>query len=83
MFLPGDLLGAGDLQSLALLDGADELAGFEQESWVPVSSQAKPRPSVLDRQLPAPDRPVDVGDLELAARRRAESGRRCRAPALS
>jgi hypothetical protein len=38
---PGDFLRAGDFQALALFDGGDELAGFEQaDSCVPVSSQA-------------------------------------------
>jgi hypothetical protein len=37
---PGDFFRAGDLEALAVLQRGDELAGFEQASWVPVSSQA-------------------------------------------
>ena len=45
-------------------------------SCVPVSSQAMPRPEPLDVQPPLPQiRAVDVGDLELAARRRPQTRR--------
>src|SRR5271169_6349589 len=66
-----DLLDAGDLEALALLDRAHELAGLQQRL---VSAGVEPggaAPELLDRQPAALEiDPVDVGDLELAARRR-------------
>lgn len=38
--IEGDLLEAGDLDALAVLEGADELSCLEQAVIVPVSSQA-------------------------------------------
>ena len=75
----GDLLRAGDLQALALLERGDELAGLEQAV---VRAGVEPGVAAaddLDVEVAALEvARVDVGDLELAARRRRGSRRRCR-----
>ena len=65
----GDLLGAGDLKALALLDRAHELGRLEQavvgpgiEPGVAPAHPLDPQPPGFQVAL------VDVGDLELAAR---------------
>ena len=52
----GDFLGAADLRPLSMFDRADELPASIIESWVPVSSQAKPRPSRSTLQRAAASR---------------------------
>ena len=47
----GDLLGAGDLEALPVLQHLDELAASRSASWVPVSSQAIAAAQQLDVQL--------------------------------
>ena len=69
----GDFLGAGDLQSLALLDGGDELPGFEQAV---VGAGVEPGVAAthdLDIELALFEvEAVEVGDLEFATGRRLE-----------
>src|SRR5499427_9728624 len=67
---PGDLLRRADLQALAVLDGLDELRGAQQarrragvEPGVAATELLDREPSLL--QVLG----IDVGDLELAARR--------------
>jgi hypothetical protein len=64
----GDLLGAGDLEALAVLDGVDEVRGFEQRV---VGAGVEPGDAAaeeLGAELAAFEVPaVDVGDFELAA----------------
>lgn len=70
---PGDFLGAGDLEALAVFDGLDELAGFQQAV---VGAGVEPgiaAAQVFDMQpFLVQIEPVEVGDLQLAARRRAD-----------
>ena len=72
----GDFLGAGDLQSLALLDGGDELAGFEQTV---VGAGIEPGVTAahdLDVELAFFEvEAVEVGDLEFATWRGFEVAR--------
>ena len=70
-----DFLRAGDFQSLALLDRRDELAGVEQavvgagvEPGVAAPQRLHLQPALLEVDA------IDVGDLQLAARRRLECG---------
>jgi hypothetical protein len=45
------------------------IAACSSDSWVPVSSQAIPRPKSFDLQLPALEvLAVHIGDLKLTAR---------------
>src|SRR5881628_293422 len=59
----GDLLGAGDLEALAVLDGVDEVGGFEQGV---VGAGVEPGEAAAEHlcaQLAAMEIPgVDVGD---------------------
>src|SRR4051794_32090077 len=48
----GDLLEAGDPDALPVLQHPDVLPASSSDSWVPVSSQAKPRPRSTSRALP-------------------------------
>src|SRR5450830_1147817 len=68
--LVGDLLGARDLQALARLDGLNEIRGLEERL---VRARVEPRHAAaeeLDVEVAGFEvRPVDVRDLELAARR--------------
>ena len=67
--LPGDLLGDRDRQVLGVLDGADELRGLVQALH---GAGVQPRVAAAEcdhGQRPLPQvHPVEVGDLELAAR---------------
>ncbi len=71
----GDLLDAGDLQPLPLLDGLDEVGGLEQRF---VRARVEPGEAAaeeLDVQLPRSQvDAVDVGDFQLAARRGLQAG---------
>src|SRR5882672_7903366 len=67
---PGDLLGAADLQALAILDGLDELGGAQQarrragvEPGIAAAQFLDGEASVLQVMR------IDVGDLEFTARR--------------
>src|SRR5450759_3410370 len=68
--LVGDLLGARDLQALARLDGLNEIRGLEERL---VRARVEPRHAAAEElDVEVSDfeiRPVDVRDLELAARR--------------
>ena len=65
----GDFFRAGDLEALALLDGGDELAGFEQAI---VGTGVEPGIAAahdLDIELALFEvAAVEVGDFEFAAR---------------
>ena len=71
----GDLLEAGDHQPLPLFDRLDVVGRLQQRL---VRAGVEPRDAarqLLDVQLSALEvRAVDVGDLELAARRRLQAG---------
>lgn len=71
--LPGDLLGDRDRQVLGVLDGADELRGLVQALH---GAGVQPRVAAAegdDRQRPFLQvHPVEVGDLQLAARGRLD-----------
>ena len=68
----GDLLDARDLEPLPLLDGLDEVRRLQQRVVGAGVEPGDAAPEPLDVQLaPLEVRAVDVGDLELAARRRA------------
>ena len=80
----GDFFEAGDLEALALLDGGDELAGFEQAV---VGAGVEPGVAAaedLDVELASVEvEAVEVGDFQFAARRGLEvrepvRRRRCR-----
>ena len=77
----GDFLRAGDLEALALLDGGDELAGFEQAV---VGAGVEPGVAAahdLDVELAFFEvEAVEVGDLEFATRRGLEVARRGQRP---
>src|SRR5947209_2764497 len=71
-----DLLDAGDAQALALLEDLHEVAGFDQRLVRAGVEPGKAAAEHLDMQVAAFEiGAVDVGDLELAARRRLQ---RCR-----
>ena len=72
-----DLLGTGDLEALALLQRADEFGRLDQRirraGVEPGEAAAEP----LDLQLAALQiEPVEVGDLQFAARRGLQRSRR-------
>src|SRR5260221_11640573 len=72
-FAERDLLDAGDLEPLALLDRAHELARLEQRFVGPGIEPGGAAPELLHGQTAALQiDPIDVGDLELAARRRLD-----------
>src|SRR3954466_2945234 len=66
----GNLLDAGDALALALLDRADELAGFQQRLVSPHVEPAEAAAKLFHRQLATLQiGRVDRGDLQFAARR--------------
>ena len=79
-----DLLRAGDPQALALLEDLDEMARLDKRGMRAGVEPGKAAAEHLDMEIAALEiGAVDVGDLELAARRRLERGgdlrpRRCR-----
>src|SRR6266404_4225668 len=67
---PGDLLGAADLQALAVLDRFDELRSAQQTRRRAGVKPGIAAPQSLDRETSLLQvMGIDVGDLELAARR--------------
>ena len=65
----GDLLGAGDLEALAVLDGLDEVGGVEQGVVGAGIEPGEAAAEDLGAEFAAVEVPgVDVGDFELAAR---------------
>src|ERR1700738_4834853 len=73
---PGDLLGAADLQALAVLDRLDELRGAQEVRGRAGVEPGIAAPQSLDVQPALPEIVrVDVGDLEFAARRTRDLGR--------
>src|SRR5262249_52748097 len=72
----GDLLRAGDLEALPVLDRLDEGRGRDQRLVRAGVEPGKAAPERLDRERAARKvGAVDVGDLELAARRGRQAGR--------
>src|SRR5262249_43739593 len=72
----GDLFEARHHQALSLLDRVDEVRRLHQRIVGAGIEPGDAAGELLDMQLPTLQiRPVDVGDLELAARRRPERGR--------
>ena len=78
---PGDLLHARHFQSLPLLDDAHEHAGIEQRIVGAGIEPGRAAPEPLDVQRSELEvRPIEIRDLELAARRRRQGfGERARA----
>src|SRR5688500_9876710 len=71
-----DFLGARDLKPLPALYGLNEGRRLEQRFMGPGVEPRGAAPEKLDRELRALEiDAVDVGDLELAARRRAQGAR--------
>ena len=71
-----DLLDAGNTQALALLEDLHEVAGLDQRLMRPGVKPGEAAPEHLDMQIAAFEiDAIDVGDFELAARRRFQ---RCR-----
>jgi len=71
----GDLFDAGDLEALAHLDSAHKLGRLEQRFVGAGVEPGATAPQPLDRQQFALEIDiVEVGDLELTARRGFESG---------
>src|SRR3546814_4610954 len=72
---PGDLLQAGDLQALAMLDGLHELRGVDEAV---VGAGVEPgiaAAEALHLQLPGLEvAAVEIGNLQLAARRGLQVG---------
>src|SRR5205085_2880047 len=72
----GDFFGAGDFQSLAQLDGLDEIRGLQQRL---LRSRIEPRVAaaeLLDSQRMLLEiNAIEIGDLELSARRRFQIAR--------
>src|SRR6478672_12946995 len=72
----GDLLQTGDHQALTLLDGLNVAGGLHQRFVGAGVEPGDAARQLLDVQLSAVEiGPIDVGDLELAARRRRQPGR--------
>src|SRR4029077_8101099 len=73
--LEGDLLGAGDLQTLALLDRLDEVRRLQKRFVRPGIQPRIAATEALDHELAALQvAAVEIGDLELATRRGREGG---------
>ena len=69
---PGDLLDAGDLQALAVLDHVDELRGLEERVVGPGVEPGRPAAEHLHvKAAGLKVEEVQVGDLELARASRA------------
>ena len=71
----GDFLGASDTQALTLLQDLDEMAGFDQRGMRAGIEPGKAAAEHLHIEIAAIEIGlVDVGDLDLAARRRLDAG---------
>src|SRR5258707_10361341 len=70
---PGNLLGTGDLEALPCFDGGDELACLAQALRRAGIEPGETAPELLDlKPFCLQISIVEIGDLELAARRRLE-----------